>query len=189
MKSTRGTRIKHRSNAPHWVASSTKAPPSPSPAMAASWFIWATTSALNTFTNSSPASVTFPAKAIPTHCLITARSSSPALTKTAKAAGWRCADGDQPDGVATVAGAQEIGNREFAETPQVRRQQERDQDEAAGPSEHESQSLVAREIERAGQADERGGAHPVGASIGPSTLHWTPDPTWEATGIGVSQRS
>ena len=72
-------------------------------------------------------------------------------------------DADEARDVAAVARAEEVGNRELAELAQVRREEQRDQAVAAGPAHDEREPAVAGEVQRAGHADERRGAHPVGA--------------------------
>ena len=70
---------------------------------------------------------------------------------------------DETGKIAAVTRAEKIGNGELPELAQVRREHERHQAEAAGPADHEGQPLIAVEVERAGHADEGGGAHPVRA--------------------------
>ena len=67
------------------------------------------------------------------------------------------------DDVAAVARAEEVGDGELAELAQVGREEQRHQHVAAGPAHHEREAVEAREVERAGHADERRRAHPVGA--------------------------
>ncbi|MCU0990727.1 MAG: hypothetical protein MUE63_14400 [Xanthomonadales bacterium] len=70
---------------------------------------------------------------------------------------------DRARQVAAVARPEEVGNRVLAEPAQVGREEQGHQHEAAGPADDEGQPLVAAEVHRPRQADERGGAHPVGA--------------------------
>ena len=72
-------------------------------------------------------------------------------------------DADEARDVAAVARAEEVGNRELPELAQVRREEQRDQAVAAGPAHDEREAAEAGEVERSGHADERRGAHPVGA--------------------------
>ncbi len=75
----------------------------------------------------------------------------------------RAQDADEARDVAAVARAEEVRNRELAELAQVRREEQRHQAVAAGPAHDEREAEIAREVQRAGHADERGRAHPVGA--------------------------
>src|SRR5574343_348967 len=74
----------------------------------------------------------------------------------------RRGNGDQANGVAAVARTKEVGNGVLLETPQIGGKQQGDQYETAGPADDVGQPLKPGEVERAGHADERGGAHPVG---------------------------
>ena len=73
-------------------------------------------------------------------------------------------DAQEARQVALVARAQKVGDRELPELSQVRRQEQCHQAIAACPAQYEGQPPVACEIERAGQADERCGTQPIGAS-------------------------
>ncbi len=64
--------------------------------------------------------------------------------------------------IAAIPGAEEVRHGILAELAQVRRQQDRHQQVAAGPAEHKGQAIIAKQVERTGHADERRGAHPVG---------------------------
>jgi hypothetical protein len=70
---------------------------------------------------------------------------------------------DHACGVAAVTRAEEVRNGVFAELAQIGRKQQRHQTVAAGPADDEGEPLIAAEIERAGEADEGRGGHPVGA--------------------------
>ena len=68
-----------------------------------------------------------------------------------------------PCGVPLVAHAEEIGHRELAELAQIGREQDADQDVAAGPAEHVAEAAIAPQIQAACHRNERGRAHPVGS--------------------------
>ncbi len=72
-------------------------------------------------------------------------------------------DGDQANRVAAIAGAEKVGNGVLTEAAQIRREEQSDQDETAGPANNIGQPLKAGEVKGSGQADEGGGTHPVGA--------------------------
>ncbi len=72
-------------------------------------------------------------------------------------------DADGARDIAAVACAEEVRNRELPELAQVRREEQRDQAIAAGPSHDECEAAEARQVQRAGHADERRRAHPVRA--------------------------
>ena len=75
----------------------------------------------------------------------------------------RAAGRHQPGGVGVVAVADELGGRELAVLAEVRGEQERQQDVAAGPAHQVDGAGVAHEGDEAGHRDERGSTHPVGA--------------------------
>ena len=72
------------------------------------------------------------------------------------------ADGNDADGVATIAGTEKVRDGVFTKAAQVGGKQEGDQYKSAGPADNIGQALKAREVKRSGQTDEGSGAHPVG---------------------------
>ena len=75
----------------------------------------------------------------------------------------RAQDADEARDVAAVARTEEVRDRELAELAQVRREEQRHEAVAAGPPHDEREAEIPRQVQRAGHADERGRAHPVGA--------------------------
>jgi len=73
-------------------------------------------------------------------------------------------DADQARQLAAVAGPQELGNGEEAESAQIRRQQQRHKTVAASPAQDVGQTGKALQIEHARRADEGRRRHPVRGS-------------------------
>ena len=67
-----------------------------------------------------------------------------------------------PHRAPAVARRQEVGNRVLGEAAQIGRDQQRDQDIAAGPAHDVGQAVEALQVQHAGGAYETGGRHPIG---------------------------